>query len=92
MVVTTLKVDELVRWRATERSDPDWVNTEIEWKIFREATKRFSTSALKMARGCQSVSSDLDALVLFLLSLKEFVETGKGVRILTTCRWPIESF
>jgi uncharacterized protein YndB with AHSA1/START domain len=34
MVVTTLQVDELVRWRATERSDPDWVNTEIEWKIF----------------------------------------------------------
>jgi len=25
--------------------------------------------------------------VLFLLSLKEFVETGKAVRILTTCRW-----
>jgi uncharacterized protein YndB with AHSA1/START domain len=36
MVVTTLKVDELVQWRATERSDPEWINTEIEWKIFRE--------------------------------------------------------
>src|SRR3569832_908267 len=34
MVVTSLKADELVQWRVTERSIPDWVNTELEFKIF----------------------------------------------------------
>ena len=35
MVVTTLNVDKLVQWRVTERSDPDWVNTEIEHRFSR---------------------------------------------------------
>ena len=79
MVVTTLKVDELVRWRATERSDPDWVNTEIEWKIFREDDKTFlHLRHSKWREDAKMFPQTSMHWVLFLLSLKEFVETGKG--------------
>jgi uncharacterized protein YndB with AHSA1/START domain len=79
MVVTTLKVDELVRWRATERGDPDWVNTEIEWKIFREDDKTFlHLRHSKWREDAKMFPRTSMHWVLFLLSLKEFVETGKG--------------
>ena len=79
MVVTTLKIDELVRWRATERSDPDWVNTEIEWKIFREGDKTFlHLRHSKWREDAKIFPQTSMHWVLFLLSLKEFVETGKG--------------
>ena len=39
MSVTALKEDALVRWQVTKRSIPDWVNTELEWKILRDGKK-----------------------------------------------------
>jgi hypothetical protein len=68
-----------VRWRVTERSIPDWVDTEISFNIsskdhqtilhlrhskWREDAKMFPECSMHWA--------------IYLLSLKEFVETGKG--------------
>jgi uncharacterized protein YndB with AHSA1/START domain len=79
MVVTALKIDELVRWRATERSDPDWVGTEIEWKIIREGkTTYLHLRHSKWPEDAQYFPRTSMHWVLFMLSLKEFVETGKG--------------
>jgi hypothetical protein len=79
MVVTTLKVDELVRWHATDRSDPDWVNTEIKWRIFREGDKTLlHLRHSKWRADAKFFSQSSLHWSLFLLSLKEYVETGKG--------------
>jgi len=79
MVVTALKVDELVRWRATERSDSDWVDTEIEWKIFREDdTTLLHLRHSNWREDAKFFPRTSMHWVIFLLSLKEFVETGKG--------------
>ena len=79
MVVTALKVDELVRWRATDRSDSEWVDTEIEWKIFREDDLTFLHLRHSNWRDdAKFFPRTSTHWVLFLLSLKEFVETGKG--------------
>ena len=79
MLVTTLKDDELVRWSATERSDSDWVNTEIEWKIFREGDKTIlHLRHSKWREDAIAFPQTSMHWVLFMLSLKEFVETGKG--------------
>jgi uncharacterized protein YndB with AHSA1/START domain len=79
MVVTALKVDELVQWRVTERSIPDWVNTEIEFKIFREDDQTFLH--LRHAKWREDAKMFPECSMhwaIYLLSLKEFVETGKG--------------
>ena len=79
MLVTTLKDDELVRWSATERSDSDWVNTEIEWKSFREGDKTIlHLRHSKWREDAIAFPQTSMHWVLFMLSLKEFVETGKG--------------
>ncbi len=79
MVVTALKVDELVRWRATERSTSDWVDTEIEFKIFREGDLTFlHFRHSKWREDAKAFPQTSMHWVIFLLSLKEFVETGKG--------------
>ncbi len=79
MVVTTLEADELVRWRATERSTPDWVNTELEWKIFREGNLTFlHLRHSKWREDAKTFAQSSMHWAVFLLSLKEFVETGKG--------------
>jgi uncharacterized protein YndB with AHSA1/START domain len=79
MEVTALKESELVRWKATERTTPDWVGTELEFKIFGEDGRsvvhlRHSKwrEDAKMFPECSLVWA------IYLLSLKEFVETGKG--------------
>jgi uncharacterized protein YndB with AHSA1/START domain len=79
MVVTALKADELVRWRATERSTPDWVDTEIEWKIFRQGNLTFlHLRHSKWREDANAFAQTSMHWAVFLLSLKEFVETGKG--------------
>jgi hypothetical protein len=45
MIVTGLKIDELVRWRATERSNPDWVDTKLNARYSVEATNSLFTCA-----------------------------------------------
>jgi uncharacterized protein YndB with AHSA1/START domain len=79
MVVTTLKVDELVRWRVTERSIPDWVNTEIEFKIFREDDQTcLHLRHSKWREDAKMFPECSMHWAIYLLSLKEFVEMGKG--------------
>ena len=74
-----LKADELVRWRATERSDPDWFNTVIGWNIFREGDKTFLLLLRsKWRKDAEIFPQTSMHRALFLLSLKEFLETGKG--------------
>jgi uncharacterized protein YndB with AHSA1/START domain len=77
--VTALEASKSVRWLATENGLPDWVGTEIEFTIevatdqtfvfFRqtgwsEDTEMFPHYSMRWA--------------VFLLSLKELLETGKG--------------
>jgi uncharacterized protein YndB with AHSA1/START domain len=77
--VTALDSNQLVRWIAKSEGASDWTGTSIEFRIFRvqgqtflhfrhsnwrEAAKTFPHCSLGWA--------------IFLLSLKEFVETGKG--------------
>ena len=79
MQVTVLEAAELVRWRVFDGGAEDWIDTEVEFKIFcvegktylhfrhsnwKESAKSFPHCSLGWA--------------IFLLSLKEFVETGKG--------------
>ena len=79
MQVTNLKANQLVRWQATEKGLPDCAGTEIEFKIFREENQTFLhlrhsgwRDNAKMFPHCSM------GWAVFLLSLKEFVETGKG--------------
>jgi uncharacterized protein YndB with AHSA1/START domain len=79
MEVTVLKPSELVRWRVTPKVESDWVHTEVEFKIFRvnkQTVLHFRHSNwredAKMFPHCSL------GWAIFLLSLKEFVETGKG--------------
>lgn len=79
MVVAALKVDELVRWRVTKRSTPDWVGTELEFKIFREGKQTFLHLRHSKWRAAAKMFPECSMhWAIFLLSLKEFVETGKG--------------
>jgi uncharacterized protein YndB with AHSA1/START domain len=79
MEVTLLKPRELVRWRVTPKVESDWTHTEVEFKIFRvndQTVLHFRHSNwredAKMFPHCSL------GWAIFLLSLKEFVETGKG--------------
>ncbi|HZT23879.1 MAG TPA: SRPBCC domain-containing protein [Verrucomicrobiae bacterium] len=79
MVVTTLTKNKLVRWRVTERGIPDWANTEIEFKIFRRG--EYSYLHLRHSKWRDDTEMFPECSMhwaIFLLSLKEFVETGRG--------------
>jgi hypothetical protein len=79
IVVTTLKIDALVRWRVTDRSISDWVSTEIAFNIFRQDKQTFLH--LRHSKWRQDAKMFPECSMhwaIFLLSLKEFVETGKG--------------
>jgi uncharacterized protein YndB with AHSA1/START domain len=79
MEVIALEPSRLVRWRAPEQGSSDWAQTEIEFDIRSvddECWVRFRHDGLR---------SDVEKLpyysmswAVFLLSLKELVETGKG--------------
>ena len=79
MVVITLCPDEQVRWRVTDRSIPDWVNTEIQFVMFRDDGKTY----LHLHHSKWHEDADMFPecsmhWAIYLLSLKEFVETGRG--------------
>ncbi len=79
MVVTALKDNELVQWRGTERGDPEWMDTEIEFKIFRREDSTFlHFRHSKWREDAETFPECSMHWAVFLLSLKEFVETGKG--------------
>src|SRR5579875_487430 len=79
MEVTALQPYELVQWRVIDGSAAEWIGTELEFKIFPDQGRtvlHFRHSnwdpEAKMFPECSLTWA------LFLVSLKEFVETGKG--------------
>ena len=79
MAVTALKAKELVQWRVTKRGTPDWVNTELEFRMFRERGQTFlHLRHSKWHEDAQTFPECSMHWAIYLLSLKEFVETGKG--------------
>jgi uncharacterized protein YndB with AHSA1/START domain len=79
MEVTSLNADELVRWHAKQDGAPDWADTQIEFKILRDGNQTFlhlrHSNWREDAKAFPHCSL---GWAIFLLSLKEFVETGKG--------------
>jgi uncharacterized protein YndB with AHSA1/START domain len=79
MEVTSLNVNELVRWHAKQDGAPDWAGTQIEFKIFRDHNQTFLHLRHSNWREDAKVFPHCSlGWAIFLLSLKEFVETGKG--------------
>jgi uncharacterized protein YndB with AHSA1/START domain len=79
MQVAALEADQLVRWRATDSDLTDWAGTEIEFRLhpqdgrtlvhfrhsgYRDGTEGFPYYSMSWA--------------VFLVSLKELLEKGKG--------------
>lgn len=80
MEVMALKPHELVQWRVIDSgTGGEWIGTELEFKIFRDQGRtvlHFRHS--KWNLDATSFPECSMTWALFLLSLKEFVETGKG--------------
>ena len=77
--VTALNPDDLVRWRVVDGGARDWIGTEIEFKIFRDQGRtllHFLHS--RWQQDAKAFPHCSMGWAIFLLSLKEFVETGKG--------------
>lgn len=79
MEVSALKPGELVRWRVVDGGAKDWICTEVEFKIFRDdAQTLLHFRHSKWHEDAKSFPHCSLGWAIFLLSLKEFVETGKG--------------
>jgi len=79
MDVIALKTNELVQWLVTDRSIHDWINTEIEFKVFSKCGK--TILHLRHSKWRENAAMFPECSMhwaIYLLSLKEFVETGKG--------------
>ena len=79
MVVDNLKPNELVQWHVTDRSTSDWINTELEFKLFPKKEQTFlHLRHSKWREDARMFPECSMHWAIFLLSLKEFVETGRG--------------
>jgi len=79
MLVTGLKMDSQVRWRVTDRSIAEWIDTEISFDIFPRGEKTIlHLRHSKWAEDAKMFPECSMHWAIFLLSLKEFVETGRG--------------
>ena len=79
MEVTALNANELVGWHVIDGGAQDWIGTEIEFRILCDEGKmllHFRHS--KWKKDAKSFPHCSLGWAIFLLSLKEFVETGKG--------------
>jgi len=79
MQVVDLHPRERVHWRMTDGLAQDWIGTEVQFNIFKEEGKmllHFRHSG--WSEGARSFPHCSMGWAIFLLSLKEFVETGKG--------------
>ncbi len=79
MEVTTLRPNELVQWRVVDGGAGDWIGTEVEFSILHDRQKtllHFRHS--KWREDAEAFPHCSMGWAIFLLSLKEFVETGKG--------------
>jgi uncharacterized protein YndB with AHSA1/START domain len=77
--ITKLIPGELVRWHITGGAAADWLETDVEFKIMRESGRtilHFRHSNWK--ENAKQFPHCSMGWAVFLLSLKEFVETGKG--------------
>src|SRR5262249_54766758 len=75
----TFQPNELVRWQATDKGLPEWAYTTVEFKIIPERKRTYLhfrhanwDDKAAMFPHCSI------GWAIFLISLKEFVETGKG--------------
>jgi uncharacterized protein YndB with AHSA1/START domain len=79
MRVTALEPGRLVRWQATEKGLPDWVGSEIE---FAMSPKGGQTTVQFRHTRWPGDAAELPycsmSWAVFLLSLKELLEKGKG--------------
>jgi uncharacterized protein YndB with AHSA1/START domain len=77
--VTALEIDQCVRWLATENGLADWVGTEIEFTIEVQSDQTFVFFRQTGWRdGTEMFPHYSMRWSVFLLSLKDFLETGKG--------------
>jgi len=79
MKVTALHPHELVCWSTIDGLAQDWIGTDLEFKIFQDEGKmllHFRHS--QWSENAPSFAHCSMGWAIFLLSLKEFVETGKG--------------
>ena len=79
MEVATLQPGALVRWHVAGGNAGDWLGTDVEFKIFRDQGKTFlHFRHSKWKEDAQTFPHCSMGWAIFLISLKEFVETGKG--------------
>jgi uncharacterized protein YndB with AHSA1/START domain len=78
MKVTALESESLVKWQGAENGLPDWVGTEVEFKIF----KKKDLTYVRFRHSGWTVETDVPyysmSWAVFLVSLKELLEKGKG--------------
>jgi len=73
MLVSDLEPGKLVRWTATEKGLSDWAGTHLEFKVFRQNDLTFLH--FRHSNWKEEANTDW---AFYLLSLREYVETGKG--------------
>jgi len=79
MLVSDLKPGKLVRWTATEKGLSDWAGTFLEFKIFRQDDLTYLHFRHSNWReGAEMYAQCNTDWAFYLLSLREFVEKGKG--------------
>lgn len=77
--VQQLRVNELVQWLVSGGSAGDWIGTQVEFKIFAEKGKTFlHFRHSDWQADAKSFPHCSMGWAIFLLSLKEFAESGKG--------------
>ncbi len=80
MHVTGLQPDRLVQWQASERSHPQWVGTELSFELFPVDVRRTNLH-LRHSKWRHDAAMFPECSMhwaIYLLSLKEFAETGRG--------------
>ena len=79
MLVSDLESGKLVRWTATEKGLSDWAGTRLEFKVFRRNDLTYlhlrHSNWKEEAKMYAQCNTDW---AFYLLSLREYVETGKG--------------
>ena len=79
MEVTTLSADQLVEWRVVDGGAEDWIGTDVQFRIFSDEGETFlHFRHSKWNENAKAFPHCSLGWAIFLLSLKEFVETGKG--------------
>lgn len=79
MEVTALDSEQNVHWHATHRGLPEWADTEIDFRIYQEDGKtRLHFKHSNWDRDAKMFPQCSFHWAIYLVSLKEFVETGKG--------------